>query len=311
MIVGDETRNAFARDNSYRRTRSAMLDPHLLRTFLAIVEGSSFSETSRRLALRQSTVSDHVRRLERSVGHQLFLRDTHSVALTAEGEALIAFARSILETGERAERHFAGVKLRGRIRFGASEDLVGTWLPSVLAGFAEDHPDVDLEFTIALSSTLTKRINAGELDVVLCKRWPGETHGELVWRDEIVWIGADAERYEARRQVPLILYPPPSITRSLALAALGRTQIPWRISCTSDSLSGLVAAAEGGLGLTVLARNLIPPGLREIGAKSPLPPLGALDFVLIRKGKTPGAQIVELASLIRAKAQSSSRTRIG
>lgn len=63
-----------------------MLDPLLLRTFLVIAEGHSFSETSRKLAMRQSTVSDHVKRLEQGLGRQLFVRDTHSVALTREGE---------------------------------------------------------------------------------------------------------------------------------------------------------------------------------------------------------------------------------
>ncbi len=53
-----------------------MLDPLLLKTFLVIAEGHSFSETSRMLAMRQSTVSDHVRRLEQHLGRQLFLRDT-------------------------------------------------------------------------------------------------------------------------------------------------------------------------------------------------------------------------------------------
>jgi Bacterial regulatory helix-turn-helix protein, lysR family len=36
--------------------------------------------------LRQPTVSQHIRRLEEQVGRTLVLRDTHSVALTADGE---------------------------------------------------------------------------------------------------------------------------------------------------------------------------------------------------------------------------------
>ena len=92
-----------------------------------------------------------------------------------------------------------------------------SWLPSVLRGFVADHPEVDLEFSIALSSTLIARYDAGELDIVLCKRWPGETRGEVVWRDEIVWVGAGPYERKANAALPLILYPPPSITRSMAL----------------------------------------------------------------------------------------------
>jgi len=279
-----------------------MLDPLLLRTFLTIAQGNSFSETSRKLAMRQSTVSDHVRRLEECLGRQLFVRDTHSVALTPAGEMLIGFARTILETGERAERHFAGTKLRGRVRFGASEDLVLSWLPSVLKAFVGDHPEIDLEFSIALSSTLIARYDAGDLDVVLCKRWPGETRGEVVWHDEIVWVGAPTPALPADARVPLILYPPPSITRSMALAALSQAEVPWRIACTSENLSGVVAAAKAGLGLATLARNLVPDGLAEIGPEAGLPPLGTLDFILLRHARAPRAPVSELAAAIVAKA---------
>ena len=281
--------------------RPFMLDPLLLRTFLVIAQGNSFSETSRKLAMRQSTVSDHVRRLEQCLGHQLFVRDTHSVALTAEGEALIDFARTILETSERAVRHFAGTKLRGRVRFGASEDLVASWLTPVLQGFTRDHPDIDLEFTVALSNHLIARYDAGELDVVLCKRWPGDERGELVWQDELAWIGTEASRWEDQPTVPLILYPPPSITRSIAITTLGHSTRPWRIACTSDSLSGVVAATEAGLGIAVLARKLIPPGLVEVDGG--LPSLGGLDFIVLRHTRTPSAPVSELVALIMARSR--------
>ncbi len=86
--------------------------------------------------------------------------------------------------------------------FGASEDLVQSWLPDIIAGFVENHPLVDLEFTIALSNTLINRFDAGELDLVLCKRWPGEERGDLIWRDKLVWVGAEKEPKLLHEQAP-------------------------------------------------------------------------------------------------------------
>ncbi len=289
---------------------SLMLDPVCLRTFLVIAEGASFSEASRRLGLGQPTVSEHVRKLEKTVGHRLFIRDTHSIAMTPEGEAMAAFARAILETNERAMRHFAGRTLRGRLRFGASEDLVQSWLPEILARFVRDHPLVDLEFTIALSNTLINRFDAGELDLVLCKRWPGEARGDLIWRDKLVWVGAEKTpaaqaqgEGEAPAQTQLILYPPPSITRFMALAALERAGAPWRIACTSGSLSGLVAATQAGLGLMAHSRKLIPPGLIERAAVEGMPELGDLEFVMLRTRRSSQAPVAELSAMILAKGE--------
>ncbi len=79
-----------------------MLDPVLLKSFLAVAHARNFSEAGRRLGLRQSTISQHVRKLEEEAGRRLFVRDTHSVVPTADGEAMEGFARSILEANERA-----------------------------------------------------------------------------------------------------------------------------------------------------------------------------------------------------------------
>ncbi len=45
-----------------------LLDPTLLLTFVQVAEARSFTEAGRRLGLRQSTVSQHVRKLEATVG---------------------------------------------------------------------------------------------------------------------------------------------------------------------------------------------------------------------------------------------------
>ncbi|MFI8347156.1 LysR substrate-binding domain-containing protein [Streptomyces sp. NPDC085596] len=257
-----------------------MYDPTHLRTFLAVAQTLSFTQAARRLGLRQSTVSQHVRRLEEAAGRQLFARDTHSVELTGDGEAMLGFARRLLEVQEQAAAYFSGTRVRGRLRFGASEDFVLTRLPEILEGFRYDHPEVDLELTVELSGTLHERLAEGKLDLVLAKRRPEDPRGRLVWRDDLVWIGAERLRLDPDRPVPLIVYPPPGITRARALEALEAQGCPWRIVCTSGSLNGLIAAARAGLGVMAHSRRLIPPGLVRVPDRTGLPELGRIDFVL-------------------------------
>ncbi|GAA1360186.1 LysR substrate-binding domain-containing protein [Streptomyces beijiangensis] len=259
-----------------------MYDPAQLRTFLTVAQTLSFTQAAHRLGLRQSTVSQHVRRLEEAAGRTLFTRDTHSVELTEDGEAMLGFARTILQANERAAAFFRGSRPRGRLRFGASEDFVLTRLPEILESFRRDHPEVDLELTVELSGTLHKELEAGRLDLVLAKRRTGDTHGELVWRSPLTWIGAPRLRIDPDRPLPLILFPPPGITRARALEVLEQHGLPWRISCTSTSLSGLIAAARAGLGIMAHTRGLIPPGLTQIPARAGLPDLGDVDFVLLQ-----------------------------
>lgn len=278
-----------------------MLDPFLLRTFVAITEVKSFSEAGRQLGLSQSSVSEHVKKLEQFAGRKLFLRDTHSNVLTEEGLAMLEFARSILETNARAERHFSQSVKRRRFRFGASEDLAIGWLGEAVRSFTQAHPDVDLDFTIALSRKLTEQFDEGGLDMVFCKRWPEGDRGELIFRDRTVWTAATPAPVFRHDEAQLVLYPSPSITRFMALTALERAGVPWRIACTSGDLNGLTMAAAIGLGMMAHSSMLIPQGLRECDPDPRLPALGAIEFVLLEKKTGDRKLRDEMSRAIRAR----------
>jgi DNA-binding transcriptional LysR family regulator len=278
-----------------------MLDPTLLQSFLTVAQTRNFSEAARRLGLQQSTVSQHVRRLEDAAGRRLFLRDTHRVVATSDGEAMVAFARSVLEVNERARQYFSGAQLRGRVRFGTSDDFVSSRLPEILREFTRRHPGVDLELTVDLSARLNAQIDDGELDLVLAKRRSGEQRGTLVWRDQLSWICGPGLSADPQAPLPLILYAPPSLTRAMALETLERNGRAWRVVCTSGSLSGLRAAALAGLGITMHARSLIPEGMVEAPATLRLPVAGEVEFVVTRRRGARGPEDA-LAETILANA---------
>jgi DNA-binding transcriptional LysR family regulator len=148
-----------------------------------------------------------------------------------------------------------------------------------LREFVRQHALVDLELKVGVSATLYELLDAGELDLVLAKRRAGDDRGRLVWRDRLTWVGAPGIQVDA--PVPLILFNAPSITRTVALEALERAGLPWRIACTSGSLSGLRAACLAGLGITVHARGLTPEGLVEMPVTFGLPTLGDVEFVVM------------------------------
>src|SRR5579859_5934124 len=255
-----------------------MYDPTLLTSFLAVARAKGFTEAGRQLGLQQSTVSQHVRKLEAETGRRLFQRDTHSVALTVDGDAMVDFARSILEANERAQRYFAGTELRGRLRFGASEDFVLTRLPEVLREFRRRHPSVDIELTVGLSGQLYEKLDDGELDLLIAKRRAGDPRGEVVWRERLVWAGAAPWRPDPDRPLPLILFQPPSITRTAAIEALERA----------------------GLGIIAQSKNLIVDGLSELPASAGLPELGETEFVVVGASQRPQGPAAALAAALVA-----------
>ena len=275
------------------------LDLRQLRTFLAVADRLSFSAAARQLGLSQSAVSQHIRRLEQAVGRPVLARDTHRTALTAEGEALTGIARSMLELNDDAFRTLTDSGPRGRVRFGVSEDFALSRLPELLRRFRRAHPAVDLELTVGLSVLLHRGLRARELDVVLAKRPTSEVHARLMFRDRLVWIGAPDLDLPRKAPVPLIVYPPPSLTRDQAIDALDRIGRGYHTVCTSGSLSGLRAAALAGLGVMPFSRSLIPSGLVELHSRE-LPRLADTEFVLTTRHRRPPAPVQALIESLLA-----------
>ncbi|MEJ1195749.1 MULTISPECIES: LysR family transcriptional regulator [unclassified Streptomyces] len=75
----------------------AHVDPRLLRAFVTVAEDLHFTRAAARLYVAQQALSRDVRRLERELGTELFVRTTRQVTLTADGERLLPYARRALQ----------------------------------------------------------------------------------------------------------------------------------------------------------------------------------------------------------------------
>lgn len=76
------------------------LDPRLLRAFATVADELHFTRAAARLHVSQQALSRDVRRLERELGSELFVRTTRRVTLTADGERLLPYARAVLRAQE-------------------------------------------------------------------------------------------------------------------------------------------------------------------------------------------------------------------
>jgi len=256
-----------------------MLNPLWLQTFVTAAQSKSFTEAGRRLNLTQSTVSDHIARLEAELGRRFFIRDTHSLALTGEGESLLVHARLILEAEAKARLHFAGPPLRGKVRLGTSDDMAMGPLPDMLAGFRRLYPEVELDLTLGITDNLYVQLEAGALDLMTGKRREGDHRGHTLYREPLLWFGPEAPQEHAPKDpLPLVLLPEPSITRALVLETLARAGRSWRVTCNSSSHAGCAAAVRAGLGFTVLPKSMTFAGIAPM---RDLPALVEVEYIAV------------------------------
>lgn len=267
-----------------------MFDLDLLRTFMGVVDSRNFTAAGQKLSLSQSTISQHIRKLEEACGRQLLDRDTHGVALTVDGEVMAGYARQILDLSRQAVEHFADAAPRGRVRFGVSEDLTQTGLPQVLREFTASHPTISVELSIGLASMLYQKLDAGRLDLVFAKRRPKDDRGHTVWREKLIWIGHRQFELADDAPVPLVVYPSGSITSAMAMNALTRVHRSWYVAASSETLSGLQAAVNAGLGVTAQSPILLKNDELQAVTGGNLPEVGEVEFVVLgRSARLQGA----------------------
>jgi DNA-binding transcriptional LysR family regulator len=72
-----------------------------LRYLIALAECLNFTRAAERCSVTQSTLSIQLRKLEDYLGVTLFDRDRAHVALTAEGQQLLRFARVAVRATDR------------------------------------------------------------------------------------------------------------------------------------------------------------------------------------------------------------------
>ncbi|WP_310632632.1 MULTISPECIES: LysR family transcriptional regulator [unclassified Paraburkholderia] len=258
-----------------------MLNPIWLKSFATVAACHSFTEAARQLGLTQSSVSDHIRRLEQEIGRRLFVRDTHSLAITPDGEAMLAHAGAILQAINRAESQFRAPRLKGRVRLGSSDDIALGPLPTVLTAFRNAHPDVELEIIIGMTGRLYELLDAGAIDLMVGKRRLGDKRGVALFTGRLEWLARTGTMVDLTQPLPLNLVAEPSVTRAVVLDALAQTDFRWQIVCTSSSHSGCVAAARGGLGITVRPQYLAARGLAPPINVASLPVLPDVEFIAL------------------------------
>lgn len=258
------------------------LPTELLRSFVVVAQTASFTAASEQLCLSQSTVSQHIRRLEDLVGVPLFERDTRNVRMSYQGEALHRYAVRILDLMDEAMTTVCGPPLNGTVRLGLPEDFASSRLAGALGSFVRRNPEVELVIRTGLSGDLFRELDENKHDLVFAKRLSGSQRGYVVKSEPLHWCtGASSAVRGDEAVLPLAVHPEPSITRSRMFETLKAANRSYRVAVVSSSIMVIQAAVMAGLGVAAFTGYAMPEGIVPLAED--LPPLGVLDYVIDRQ----------------------------
>jgi len=274
-----------------------LLDPELLRTFIAFADAGSLARAAAMVARSPSAVTAQMQRLEELVGEPLLASQGRGRVLTPAGEEFAVHARRVLDAHRDAWLGVKGARADGRVMLGATQDFTDTLLPGLLRTFIRSHPRVRFELRVGRSAELSRMLAEGQLDVLVAMRLAPEADEMATFREPMVWLAADQGLAASGPELPLALLDAPCHFRDAALAALDAARRPYRLAVTSASLAGLLAAVRGGVAVTLRTPRWIGHGLAPAPAALDLPAVPQAEFSL-RLRRSSGAPAETLADLL-------------
>lgn len=271
-----------------------------LRSFTAVIELGSMTLAGERMGRSQPAISLQLKKLEQQIGVELLTRHGSGFALTADGEVLFDYAQRLLSLNDQAWAQFEPQQVSGQVRLGITSEFASSLLPRVLGQFAQVYPQVTLQVTSALSKDLLAGLGQ-QFDVILALREQSNKSDILIQREELVWVGTPALLEQP--SWPLVVAPEGCIYRRRAEQSLQRIHQPYRITYTNTDFSGLTAALNNGLGITVLARSTVPDELAILDTVSDsqrLPKPGRVNVIMRLAGGASSAAS-QLADYLSAR----------
>ena len=204
-----------------------------------------------------------------------------------EGERLLGLAREVLDANRRAVASLRERSTPLPLRLGCSQYWRPRELPALIGRVQGAFPGYALEFTVAASEELTRRVEEDTLDAAIVssvKQVPG---GRLLHREPLAWVAARGFRVASNGPLPLVLLGPECQLRRVALAAMTKAKREAKVVLTSTSAVGVQAALEAGLGIGCLNVGAMTPALAALELPG-LPRLPALGFHAIVRARDAG-----------------------
>jgi DNA-binding transcriptional LysR family regulator len=250
-----------------------VLDIVALRSLIAVADCGGFHRAAEALALSQSAVSQHVRRLEKTLGRPVVEREGRRTRFTSDGALLLEQARRVIAVHDEAVRTLLGDD-GDTVVIGSTEHAADQILPLLTAAVREVRPQCRVRFRIDRSARLVEAVDRGTVDLAVYVTEAAGTEGTPVGGLPLNWYAAPGWAPPgAPTPLPLVAIEDPCAIRRRALSVLAERGIAATVVCDAGYLAGVLDAARAGLGAALLATvgGQRPDGLTERGDLPPVP----------------------------------------
>ncbi len=244
-----------------------------MRAFCAIVEEGNISHAAQRLDIAQPALSRQMKRLEQSLGVQLFERGSRRIRLTEAGRVLYSRVENILGIVDGTVREIKeiGSGVAGTIRLGTITTSGAMLLPDLLSEFHRRCPQVTFQVWEAEGARILELLDNRVIEIAITRtQVDSKIYESIVLPNEPLVIVMNKEHNCGEREQevsfreledkPLII---PLRWQSMFVANCRKQGFEPNIVCVSDSIVQDLLFAKTGMGAAMIpisSRSLLTDG---------------------------------------------------
>ncbi|QNI02950.1 LysR family transcriptional regulator [Halomonas sp. SH5A2] len=232
-----------------------------LRYTLAIIDLGGFHAAAKQLHRSQPAISMAVRDLEERLGQRLFEKGNGKAALTPFGRWCEPRFRELVAHHDRICRDALAIarQQRGHVDIAAVPSVASRLMPTLLAGFLEAFPGIDISLQDGHSERVNEMVLKGEVELGITSLWlPDDAltfeillHDDIgvVCRDDHPLARKDALHWQALKPYTLIRN-----GTSRLLQGSSAEELLTNSTLYISNMISLTAMLEAGIGITTLPR---------------------------------------------------------
>ena len=237
-----------------------------LRYLVAVAEEGQVARAAERCHVGQPTLSTQLKKLEDTLGVQLFERGPRGLKPTAAGAPIIAQARVVLEEAQKLRDLARATQdpMTGALRVGAIPTLGPYLLPHLLPAIRKTYPKLRLLLSESLTAQLLEALHRHTLDAALLAL-PVAREGletMALFREPFELALPAGHRLAKKKRVApqdladenLLLLAEGHCLRDQALDVCGTAMRASREEVQATSLETLRQMVAAGIGCTLLPR---------------------------------------------------------
>ena len=229
--------------------------------FYWVASLKSVTRAAEKLYLTQSAVSSRIAALEEELGALLLDRRDKQFRLTVAGIRFFTYAQRLLELQREIKAEMgSGLPQKMKLRLGAIESVLHSWLIPLVEKLRADHPGLELELTVETTPVLLDQIRRGALDLIFAAL-PASMEGlrsKALPPMEMVFVGNKQAqsrrmyRLSDLKDVDILTFQRGSQPHVALLDLFRQQQMEPRRVHTISSISAMSQLVEGGFGVATL-----------------------------------------------------------